>query len=109
MSGSIGMHDAPGGIDQKHRGRKPVERVGKRRRFDLVQVDHLADRDGAAHMRDNKLHPPPRFVIDNIIMLVADGGEGRIGRGGLFQCRRNGVDPMLRPNPFFIKARFPKL
>ena len=43
IAADIGVNDAPGAVDDEHGRRERIQAVGKRRGFDLMRFDHLAD------------------------------------------------------------------
>ena len=101
----VGEDDRAPLVDEEDAGGKPVERIGKRRRFQLVQAEDLPDQDRAPEVRRQQLHAPDRFVVDETLAdIAADRNRGHARRGPV-ERRGNQIRVALRRQPLLEKAR----
>jgi len=98
VAADIGVDDPPGSIDQEHAGGKPVQGIGQRGGVDLVQVDDLADQEGATHVRHHQLHVSARALVHHC--RLADGAAPKTWRRSRPIFRE-----LLQANPRNLAAR----
>src|SRR5258707_3455765 len=99
MPARIGVDDAPQCIDQKHSCAERVETIGERRRLHLLEIDDLADQNGAPDMRDNQCHETFCVLIDNSVAPAADHLKQRAARGRLLENAEHVIHYLLWSHP----------
>ena len=104
VAGRIGMDDAANRIDQEHAGRDTVERIGEGCSFRGLEIDRLADQNGAPDMRNDESHAPARIVVDEAVALVTKDAEHCDAGRGLLQHGCDEVHQARRLRPFAIES-----
>ena len=108
MAAKIGMNNAAKRINQEHAGWQRIEAVGKRRGLDFPEVNHLADSEGAAHVRHDKREPPTHFVVGEALIEPTKYPEASATDPGLLKIRHQSVYKPLGCYPLSGEARATK-
>lgn len=103
VAGGVGVHNAADGIHEQHAGADAVESVGERIGLGGLEVDDLADQNGAANMGDDQAQAPAHVVIDDAVALVPEDDQCSGAGHGLFEDDVGTVDQTLRLHPFLEK------
>ena len=109
MAAGIGVHDAPGLVDQEHAGAEAVEGIGEGRGLGSLEIDRPADQHRAADVRDDEPHALARLVVDQAVALVAEDAEHGGARRRLVEHGADEVHQPLRPRPLLVEARLEEL
>jgi hypothetical protein len=93
-----------GRVDEEHAGSQRVQAVGELGCLHLVQIDHLADQEGAADMRGDELEAPTHLVVDEAVAQVP-----KLQRDSATCCRffhdgEQAVGESLRSQPLLGEA-----
>jgi hypothetical protein len=96
----------PTRVHEEHARADTVERVGECRRFDCLEIDHAADKHGAANMRGDEAHAPARVEVGDAVAGVTENAKQGDPRRRLFERDGYVVHPALRTRPLLEEAGF---